>query len=739
MDAPEPRPGRTVPLEVWVPAVYAVVSALWIAFSDDLLQALAPDPGSARRWAVLKAWAFVAATALLFHHGLRYALAARRADAARLARVERRARTLVDSSPDGILILEGLEVTFANAAAARLLGAATAEALVGLPVLQLLDPTEHALVTERAALIRDGQVFPPAPGRLMRRLDGGGVRVSVAVSRMEEGPGAPLQVSLRDASEAWRLQQEVGRITLALRMLGAVNEALVRVGSEGELMAEVCRLAVEVGRYRLAWIGFAAQEGGQAIQVAAVHGAELGAVEALGLRWGGGEEPAGPAVAALRSGRPVVVPDLAVHPSTAPRRESHAAMGLRSAMALPIAAGGSRQGVLALYGNAPDAFDAAVTPLLGQLADDLAFGLVALATRAALAEERGFLQAILESASVLVAVADGEGRLVRVNPELERLTGWSRGELLGQKAGLRLMPPDLAPRFEAEHQALRSGPFPAVYTSELLTRAGERRPVEWTVTPLRSASGQPSHLLGIGRDVTDQRRAEERLRESSEQLRALAGRLRTVREDEQTRVARDLHDELGQLLTGLKMDLRWMENRLEELPPGERVSALLDRTVAASELADQTVASVQRIAAELRPGALDRLGLVPALRQEARAFERRTGIACRLRVDDAAPESPPEVATALYRICQEALTNVSRHAGAGQVEVALVLGRGQLVLTVTDDGRGLEAVAAGPEALGLLGMTERASQLGGTVTFGRGPDGGTVVTARLPVAGGARA
>jgi signal transduction histidine kinase len=274
-----------------------------------------------------------------------------------------------------------------------------------------------------------------------------------------------------------------------------------------------------------------------------------------------------------------------------------------------------------------------------------------------------------------------------------------------------------------------------VDVSTLVTRAGEPREIEWTHTALRGPEGRTAYLLGIGHDVTARRHAEERVRESREQLRALAGRLQTVREEEKTRMARDLHDELGQLLTGLKMDLRWLENRLGELPPGDAVNPLLDRAVAASELADQTVASVQRIAAELRPGALDRLGLVPALRQEVRRFQERTGIACQAQVDEAAPEATPEVATALYRICQEALTNVSRHAGASQVEVALESRQGDLVLRVSDDGRGLDEVALGPETLGLLGMTERATLLGGAVSFSRRPEGGTVVSARLPVAG----
>ena len=733
MERSAPRPGRSVPIEVWVPVLYAAVSAAWIALSDDLLDALAPDPGAARRWAVLKAWAFVAATAVLAHVGMRHVLGARRRDAERLAVVEARARTLVDTSPDGILILDGIDIAFANEAAARLLRVPDAAGLVGRPVLDFLDPSEHDLVRTRADEIRSGAFYPPASGRLMRRADGSTVRVGVAVSRLEPEENSPLQVTIRDGSESWRLQEEVRRINLALRMLGAVNEALVRVGSEDELMAEVCRLAAEVGGYRLAWIGFAGQDEARTIQVAAIHGAELGAVEALGLRWDAADGPPGPAAAALRTSRPAIVEDLGSHPATAARRASHEALGLRSAIALPFAAGGSRQGVLALSAGAAGAFDAAVVPLLGQLADDLAFGLVALATRAALAEERTFLQAILENASVLVAVVDATGRLARVNPELERLTGWSRAELLGQKAGERLLQPALAAQLEAAFPRLWDGPFPAVHVAQVLTRGGELRPVEWTVTPLRAPGGQTTFLVGIGRDVTDQRRAEVRLRESSDELRALAGRLQTVREDEKSRMARDLHDELGQLLTGLKMDLRWLENRLGDLPQDDRVSAMLDRAVAASELADQTVASVQRIAAELRPGALDRLGLVPALRQEARRFQNRTGIECLARVDEATPEPPAEVATALYRICQEALTNVSRHAAAGRVELALGSDGGALVLTVADDGRGLGEVAAGPEALGLLGMTERASRLGGLVSFSPRAGGGTVVTARLPM------
>jgi two-component system sensor histidine kinase UhpB len=730
---PPARPGPSP--QVWIPAVYALLSGIWIALSDPALALLARDPGDLERWSILKGWGFVAVTALLLHLGLRRVLAARLADAERLALVERRARALVAGSPDAILILSGLTIAFANQAAARLVGAAGPDELLGRPVLDLLDPSEHASVRARSARLQGGAVDPFTQRRLMRRLDGTTFRAEAAMARLEHDEQRSLQISFRDVTQAWTLQEEVRRVNRALRTLGSVNEALVRAGSEVELMEEVCRVAVEEGGYRLAWVGFAEQDEARSIRAVAVHGGDPALLQGLELRPGHGAWPPGLAAEAIRSGRVVVADDLEAEGRSEAGRALDRSLDLRSAIALPFSGGAGRGGVLVLGAAEPDHFEPAVVQLLGQLVDDLAFGLVALATRAALAEERAFLGAILENAGVLVVVVDGQGRLVRANPEFERLSGWTVDGLKGRPAWDQVLPPDEARQVRDGFARIQEGPFPAVHVLTLVTRAGERRTVEWTLTSLRATHGQAAYLLGIGQDVTEQRRAEERVRESREQLRALAGRLQTVREEEKTRMARDLHDELGQLLTGLKMDLRWLENRLGDLPQDDRVSALLDRAVAASELADQTVASVQRIAAELRPGALDRLGLAPALRQEARRFQERTGIGCQARVDEATPEPPPEVATALYRICQEALTNVSRHAGARQVEVALDAEPQALVLRVSDDGRGLDAVSLGPEALGLLGMTERATLLGGEVSFTRRPEGGTVVTARLPVTG----
>jgi signal transduction histidine kinase len=215
-------------------------------------------------------------------------------------------------------------------------------------------------------------------------------------------------------------------------------------------------------------------------------------------------------------------------------------------------------------------------------------------------------------------------------------------------------------------------------------------------------------------------------------IHALAARLQEVREEEKTRIARDLHDELGQLLTGIQMDLRWVEEKLARLPETE--NALTDRIVEASSLVEQTVTTVQRIAADLRPSALDRLGLGAALRHEGRRFQERTGVPCEVVLAEPLPRLDVDAAAVLYRVAQEALTNVARHAQASRVTIALSADARAVSLRIEDDGRGLDDVAPGPRALGLLGMRERAAMLGGDVAFSRGARRGTVVELTVPLA-----
>ena len=231
---------------------------------------------------------------------------------------------------------------------------------------------------------------------------------------------------------------------------------------------------------------------------------------------------------------------------------------------------------------------------------------------------------------------------------------------------------------------------------------------------------------------TGQRRereqAEEKLRRSHDQLRALTGHLQFVREEERTRIAREVHDELGQALTGLKLDLAWLAGKCR----GARGLPRKIKTM--SGQIDATILTVRRIATELRPGVLDSLGLAAAIEWQGAEFQERTGIRCEVKIDVTEPIPGRDFSTACFRIFQETLTNIIRHAKATLVKVHLEQDDHELILTVQDNGRGItEREIVHARSIGLIGMKERAAQVGGEVFFFGLPERGTTVTMRVPL------
>jgi signal transduction histidine kinase len=216
-------------------------------------------------------------------------------------------------------------------------------------------------------------------------------------------------------------------------------------------------------------------------------------------------------------------------------------------------------------------------------------------------------------------------------------------------------------------------------------------------------------------------------RKIDEQALALSERTEAIREDERTHIARELHDQLGQSLTAVKLEIAWMTRRLAD------DSAVLGRLEKMKQHADSIIQSVRRISAGLRPGVLDVLGLEAAIRWQGQEFAKQTGITCELRtrLDDLKLED--SLATAVFRIFQEALTNVTRHANATRVIVDLGLEGSLLLLEVTDDGVGLPPVSARGRSLGLLGMGERARRLGGECRVSQRDPSGTIVSLRVPL------
>ncbi len=248
--------------------------------------------------------------------------------------------------------------------------------------------------------------------------------------------------------------------------------------------------------------------------------------------------------------------------------------------------------------------------------------------------------------------------------------------------------------------------------------------------PVVNETGDVVEFTGTVMDVTESKRSEEALQRSFDQLRALTAQLQSVREEERTMVAREIHDELGQALTAIKLDVSAL---VRELRPDQ--GHAIQRSQSILKLLDETIQSVQRISTNLRPGILDDLGLAAALEWTAEEFQARTGTKCWISVSDEDTAIDTDRATALFRIFQETLTNVARHAKATEVNVRLVKENGNLILEVHDNGLGIreEQLSAG-KSLGILGMRERARLLGGELTIQGVPGGGTTVRVRIPCA-----
>ena len=368
-------------------------------------------------------------------------------------------------------------------------------------------------------------------------------------------------------------------------------------------------------------------------------------------------------------------------------------------------------------------------------------GLVVDITHQRRLEERLRVQAqLLDAVGEAVIGTDADGAITTWNPAAAHLFGWHDAEALGKKlVELAFVPGQRAALAEALQQTFAFG---SVWSGELRLRRldGREIPGHVSLAPLRDVEGEVLGLVALAVDVSELRAAQERVVASErdqgrlvEKLRRLTAHLHVVREQEQTRIAREVHDELGQLLTGLKLDVAWLRRRTTagaELPAAQ----LGERLAGTAQLVDQALDAVRHIARQLRPPALDDLGLATAIEWLVEDFRARTGIACELRCDLDGLPSPGLHDTAAFRIVQEALTNVARHAEAGHVLVHLRGAGGRLLIDVVDDGRGVPRGALrAPLSLGILGMRERAHASGGELTVRRLPAGGTRVRARLPM------
>lgn len=346
----------------------------------------------------------------------------------------------------------------------------------------------------------------------------------------------------------------------------------------------------------------------------------------------------------------------------------------------------------------------------------------------ALALREAYLRGMLDNFPYLVWFKNTQGKFQIVNQTFATTAGKVKPEELIGLDDFDVWPHEFATRYVADDNEVMQTHEKKLIEEEIRMQ-GEDRWVETFKSPVFDAAGKVIGTTGLARDITLRRQLQDEQRRSREQLRALAAHVESVREQERVRIAREIHDELGQSLTCMGMDLAFLDKQID--PDNKEASA---RVAALVELVKDTIRCVRRISSELRPSILDDLGLGAAIEWLANDIQARTQIACSVEV----PEDlslPFELATPLFRVCQEALTNVTRHSGARHVTIRLSCSDGQILLLVKDDGRGItDEEIKRHGSLGLLGMKERVSILGGTLDVEGRPDQGTVVSIRIPVA-----
>ena len=347
-----------------------------------------------------------------------------------------------------------------------------------------------------------------------------------------------------------------------------------------------------------------------------------------------------------------------------------------------------------------------------------------------LKKEKEILEKIVDNIPLMIAFVGDQGRVKLVNPEWERTIGWTLKELQEQNVDIFAEAyPDLPYRQEVLD-------FVAAATGEWLDlkiKVRDGRVIDAACAVVHLSDGTK---IAIARDITERKGAEESIRATSEQLRALSARLQSAREEEGTRIAREIHDELGSMLTGLKWDIEEISKMLSTQLGQSQLTVMREKLSALTKLTDMSVSTLRRIASELRPNLLDDLGLGAAIEWQTQQFQARTGIICHCEGSLENIGLSEEQSTAVFRIFQEALTNVLRHAQATRVDITISNLAGYFVLVVGDNGKGItQNEKSKQQSLGILGMRERAHLIGAEIDI-KGLEGkGTVVTVRVPLSG----
>jgi PAS domain S-box-containing protein len=648
---------------------------------------------------------------------------------------------VVEHLSEGVVIVDpDDQLIYWNPAALRMYGFASAQAAVrslsDAPQMFELSTLEGVVIPVEEwplARVLRGESLSNLELRIRRRASAWSRVFRYSGSRVQYAGRRPLGfLAVSDVTERKQTENELERVSRLNLARSLINQAIVRTSERNALFGQVCHALVEKGGFGMVWIGWRSARTERLMPLAECgdDSGYLDAVEIFADERPGGRGPSG---LAFRSGRPYVCNDVSEDQSTIPWRAKFEERGLHASAAFPIRRSGKVRGILTVYAYEAGFFRDKEVALLEEAAADLSFALDHFASEAArrraqelVERERSFTEAMLESLPGVVYLYDQQRRFLRWNRNFVAVSGYSDAEI-GRMEPLDFFTGHDRERVDREIEvAFATGE--SCVEAAFTAKDGTAKDYFFT-GKLISFNGVPC-LIGMGIDITVRKYAEAATEQYARRLQATSHRLLTVQEAERRTLARELHDAVGQELTALSLNLTIIDGSL----PQEGLQKVHERLEDSQGLLEKTTSHLRNIMMELRPPGLDELGLLAALTEHVGQVARRSEVAVSISGEEPRPRLAPTDGIALFRIVQEALNNIVKHARASEARVSLRQNSQYVVLSVTDNGVGFDTAAKpimGGYGMGTTTMRERAEAIGARLHLQSVPGKGTQVTVEL--------
>jgi PAS domain S-box-containing protein len=509
-----------------------------------------------------------------------------------------------------------------------------------------------------------------------------------------------------------------------------INHVVVHATDEIALYQQVCEVGIDIGKFELAWVGII-NEDEEKLFVVSSAGHDKGYLADVTPISISTDAREGPMMKMIRTGVFVHCNDIATDVLMKPWANKALERGYRSSILLPIRKFGKVVGSFNLYAHEANYFDDKEIQLLLETTNNISHTLEHLEkermrrmAEQQIQAEKVFSDSMINSLPGIFYFYDRAGRFIKWNRNFEIVSGYSASEITN------MHPLDF---FHVDEKELLKEKIGEVFASgyddviaDFYTK--DKRRVPYFFNGRKMNFNDTDYLIGMGLDITDRVKTERELLERTEEIEKLSGHLQNIREEEQSRIALEIHDVLGQQLTALKMDATWIKKRaMEDQLSAERVAGMI-------QLIDETIKTVRRISSELRPGILDDLGLVAALEWQSSEFEKNTGISLKFETNKNDVQLERSVSTNIFRVYQETLTNIARHANATSVHTKFVYRDDGIQLVVKDNGIGIDFTEIKKKkSMGLISMKARARLFNGEVLLENVAPHGTLVTLKVPL------